>query len=463
MASVNQGYVTSFNLSETIDETLTINNLGGGSISDDLSIFAGNTKNTSKIVYKPNTPNFSITETAGTTLFKFDLLSCYGNGDPIKIKIGKIIADITYDYAFDELTVVFDGNHDLTSDAVGNFLTINNSYFDGPGTTFFNEKQFRIASIPTTSSITILNTGYIDVFEDEPGTFDPSANLAIGQTSRYVYATTTSFNLPAPLSYTDQYYTVLTNGIDQFKIATYYGRGQLIAPIQVTGNVNGPLIFERSNAVTQQNLVNLARPDFEDTFTNNAQNIEIYYNGVLDRSFNDNFDYLESILDSSNFFRLKKYRRSQSNTFDENPIKLEGNLRTLDPDNYNSGTEEIFAETSPGIFIIDPESSADNVIKLRSFSDNTSPWEYNGVDTLEYSAQSLVSTTTTQGQALAGQTMSIGNMILKGDPIAIENLQGVVATSSPNTFTPIQKFTHKLPVLINGEEYNVLLTNLTPE
>ena len=51
--SINQGYVRSFNLSETIDEVKSINNLAGGSISNDLSAFAGNTKNTSKVVYTP--------------------------------------------------------------------------------------------------------------------------------------------------------------------------------------------------------------------------------------------------------------------------------------------------------------------------------------------------------------------------------------------------------------------------
>jgi len=457
MASVNQGYVTSFNLSETIDETLTINNLGGGSISDDLSVFAGNTKNFSRIVYKPNTPNFSATITAGTTQFQFDLISCYGNGDPIKIKIGKTISDITYDFELDELTIEFDSAHGLVSDSIGNFITIVDSYFDGPGTIFFNERTLKIASIPTATSITIVNTGYLDIYEDEPGVFDPSANLAVGQSTRYTYAVTTSFPLPAPLSYTNDYFAVLSNGINQFKLSNSYRRGQLIVPLLITDPINDPLIFERSNAVTQQNLLNLVKPDFQDD--NNATGqAAIFYNDVLDRSFNENFDYLESILDSSNYFRLKKYRRSTSNVFRENPIKLEGNMRTLDPDNANVGTEEIFAETSPGIFIIDPDSSTDNIIKLRSFSDNTSPWEYDGVATLEYSAQSLVSTTTSQAQALAGQTMSIGNMILKGDPIGMDNLQGVVVESG--TFTPIQKFTHKLPVLINGEEYNILLTNL---
>lgn len=455
MTSLNQGYVTSFNLSETLDEILTINNLGGGSISQDLSIFSGNTRNFSRIVFKPNTTGFSVTDTGGSTLFQFDLLSCYGNGDPIKIKAGKLIDDMTYDFESDELTIQFSSDHNFSNEAVGNDITIVNSYFDGPGTLYFNERKLKIKSIQTSDTITITNTGYLGIYEKEPGVYDPDANLNIGEDSRYVYAITDSLPLPTPLSYTDQYYVVLSNGINSFRISTSYRRGQLIVPLQITETINDPLIFERSNAVTQKNLSNLVRPNFQD---NSDGQISIYNDGVLSRSFNENFDYLESVLDSSNFFRLKKYRRSVSNTFDENPIKLEGNMRTLDPDNANAGTEEIFAETSPGIFIIDPDSSLDNIVKLRSFSDNTSPWEYDGISTLEYSAQSLVSLTTTQAQALAGQTMSIGNMILKGDPVTIENLQGVITESS--LLKPIDKFTHKLPVLINGEEYNILLTNL---
>lgn len=458
MTSLNQGYVTAFNLSETADEVLTINNLGGGSISEDLSIFSGNTRNFSRIVFKPNSLGFSITNPGGSTSFQFNLLSCYGNGDPIKIKAGKLINDITYDFELDELTIQFNSDHNLPNGAIGNYIIIVNSYFDGPGTSYFNERNLRISSIPTSDTITIINTGYLDIYEEEPGLYDPSANLDIGEDPRYVYAVTDFLPLPSPLTYTDQYYTVLSNGINTFKISTSYRRGQLIVPLQITDPINDPLIFERNNAVTQKNLINLARPDFQDDAGTVTGQISIYGNSVLGRSFNQNFDYLESVLDSSNFFRLKKYRRSLSNTFNENPIKLEGNMRTVDPDDANAGTEEIFSETSPGIFIIDPDSSQDNIIKLRSFSDNTSPWEYDGVSTLEYSAQSLVSLTTTQAQALSGQTMSIGNMILKGDPVTIENLQGAITETS--TLKPIDKFTHKLPVLINGEEYNILLTNL---
>jgi hypothetical protein len=447
--SVNQGYVRSFNLSETLDEVLTIDNLGSGSISTDLKIFAANTKNISRIVYKPGLDNFSVTETGGTTLFTFDLLSCYGNGDPIKVKVGRTINNITYDYSNDELTLIFDQVHGLTNNDIGETIRIIDSYFDGLGTLFFNEKDFKIKAIASTTSVVLGDVGWSALFEDSPGTYDPTADLPIGQNPRYSFAICESFSLPIPLSYSQQYYVVLTNGINQFKISTSYVRGQLVTPIKLTESVNNPLIFERNNSSTQQNLVNLSVPEIFDTDTDGGFG-GIYFNSVLDRGFNENFEYLENILDSTNYFRLKKYVRSINNVFAENPIKLEGNLRTIDPDNFNSGTEEIFAKTSPGIFILDPNSTREEIIKLRSFSDNTSPWELNtGNQTLEYSAASISDPTQ--------QEMSIGNMILKGDPISLDNIQGIVVEVNNRTLS--QKFKYKLPVIINGEEYNLLLAD----
>lgn len=462
MTSANQGYVTAFNLSETLDEVLTINNLGGGSISEDLAVFAGNTTAISRIVYKPGEPGFSTVNSPIATRFSFDLLSVYGNGDPISIQAGKTISDMSHDFATDILTITFDNPHGLITPDIGAKITIVDSYFDGPATIFFNEKKFKIASIPDTTSITITNTGYLDVYEDPAGLYDPNANLALGQSTRYAYAITESFPLPAPLAYNTEYFISFSNGVGSFEVTEFFRRGLLVESILLTDPVNDPLIFVRKNAVTKTNLLNLIVPDFQDDRGTFVVGDAIYSNSVLSRNFNENFEYLENTLDSANFFRRKKYRRSASNTFDENPIKLEGIMGTLDPDPANSGTEDLFAETSPGIFIIDPDSTETNVIKLRSFSDNTSPWEFDGVDTLEFSAESLVSTSVTQAQALAGQTMSIGNMVLagpvNGDAISMASLQNVqVETGS---FTPSQRFTHKLPVLINGEEYNILLTNL---
>jgi hypothetical protein len=329
-------------------------------------------------------------------------------------------------------------------------MTIVDSYFDGPSPTFFNDKGFLIKSITSVNSLVLEDIGYSDRFTNPPGNYAPSVNLPPDQNTRYVYAINEYLPLPSPLSYSQKYYVVLSNGTDRFQIATEYVRGQLVNPILLSDPVDNPLVFQRTNEVTQQNLINLIFPDSENVVEETQE--FSFSNNIRFRSINDNFDYLESILDASNFFKQTKYVRSINNVFSENPIKIEGSLTTIDPDNFNDGTAEIFGETSPGVFILDPNSSKENIIKLRSFSDNTSPWELN-TSTLEYSAASLGA-----GSDPTQQEMSIGNMILKGDPISVDNIQSVVVESAPNII-PNQKFTHKLPVLINGEEYNLLLTD----
>ncbi len=430
--SINQGYVRSFNLSETIDEVKSINNLAGGSISDDISVFAGNTKNTSKVVYKPGLPN---NEIISNKIFRFDLLACYGNGDPIKLKAGRSISNLTYNSVNDSLTVTFNEPHGLTTTDIATKVTVRlrDTFFDGPGTIRFNENDYTIGGIAGTNTLILVDIEYEG---EEPGTFD--------STDRYPYAICNLFPLPNPLSYTQDYFVVLSNAIDRFQIATSYTRGQLVNPISITSTVNYPLIFERNNEVTQQSLRNLSLPEFQDDEFD-------YSNNILRISFGDNFDYLESILDAADYFRRKKYTRSNDNVFDANPLKVGGNIRTIDLDGFNSSTEKLFDEHSPGIFIIDPSSDPDNIQRLRAFSDNTQPWELDQASgTLEYAVIA--------GRSATNQEMSIGNMVLKGNPIAMDGVQNVIVESVTG-LTPPQKFTHKLPVIVNGEEYNFLLAS----
>jgi hypothetical protein len=430
--SINQGYVRSFNLSETIDEVKSINNLAGGSLSDDLSVFAGNTKNISTVVYKPGLPNNQI---INNKIFRFDLLACYGNGDPIKVKAGRSISNLAYNSINDTLTVTFNEPHGLiATDIVASLtLRLRDTFFDGPGTIRFNEKDYTIGSVIGTNTLSLINVGYDG---EDPGLFDT--------TNRYPYGICSLFPLPSPLSYTQDYFVVLSNAIDRFQIATSFTRGQLVNPISISSSVNYPLIFERNNTVTQESLINLSKPEFQDDEFD-------YSNNVLRRSFGDNFDYLESILDAANYFRLKKYTRSADNIFDANPVKVGGNIRTIDLDGFNSSTEKLFDVHSPGIFIIDPSSDPGNIKRLRAFSDNTQPWELDQASgTLEYAV--------IPGRPAANQEMSIGNMVLKGNPISMDGVQNVIVESVSGR-TPPQKFTHKLPVIVNGEEYNFLLTD----
>ena len=481
--SVNQGHVRSLNLSESPNDSLLLDNLATGTISEDISIFSNNTKNFSAIVWKPSTNNFTITETGNplTTLFKFDLLSCYGNGDTLKVRSAKIVTNIAYvasasNSGTEILRVTFNSNHNISGADVGKPIKLYDTFFS-VGTTFFNNKSFIIDSIHSATAVDVRNIGWeilntdVDGNVTLPGTFS--------NTNRYPYATCDVFQLPSytipssqnpnqvkQLSYSETYKVVLTNGINEFKIASSYTRGQLVYPFKLQSTVvNDPLVFERNNQVIQENLLNLAKPDFIDE---DLQNENIYFNDVLDRSIGQNFTELESSLDSANYFRIKKYSTVIDNTFTENPLKLEGSLSSFDPDRAVgqskntvdiipnvSDTVFLFYSNTSGVFIASPDSTPSNIIKLRSFSDNTSPWEENS-GVLEFSAGAIGINSSNQSE-LEDQEMSIGNLILEVNNSDNQALLQVSTTQITNAATTAGSFTHKLPVLINGEEYNLLL------
>jgi len=417
--SINQGYVRRFNLSETTDGVKTFNNLAGGSISTDLSIFSGNTKNTSTIVYKALEPGFSIRNVstdAGvvvSTAFIFDSISTYGNGDLVNIVAGRKIVDIVYENATDGIIIEFDIEHGIidTEITATSTLKIFDSSFES-GNNYFNNRTFKINSVVDTKKLKVIDTGYKVEF---PSSSDSNVAIPLGDFDAGVYSYCLSdlISLPLPLIRSQDYFVAFSNNVNEFKLTTLYSRSILVIPEALAVDnqtLNYPLAFVRKNVVTQENLFNLIKPTFEDDETNEP----IYGFNILGSTFTENFDRLESILDSGNFFKSKKYSRSFNNTFAENPIKLEGTLRTIDPDQFVAGTEELFADTSPGVFIVDPNSTVDNVEKLRSFSDNSSPWDLVS-GKLEYSAASLVTSQITQQEALNNQTASIGNLII-GDP-----------------------------------------------
>jgi hypothetical protein len=226
--------------------------------------------------------------------------------------------------------------------------------------------------------------------------------------------------------------------------------------------LNKNLVFERINSTTQENLFNLARPIFEDDdFT--------YRTGVLDNSFGGNFSLLESLLDGANFFRFKKYLSSKQNTFEEPELSLEGNLFTTDVDEFNKTPSDLLNQKSPGVFILDRDlSTLENIIRTRAYSDNTQPWEFVNGTTLEY--QVLRNRITGARQDPSTQEMQIGNLILAdksaSGTIELDGMQDVVVLNQTQIVTlgiPFSdpsrvRFTHKMPVLINGEIYSLCLS-----
>lgn len=473
MVLLNQGYVRFFNLEETIDARLSLDNLGGGTISNDLVIFSGNNNNKSSIFFdSEDTANYELTDLGKT--FKFqDFLSVYGNGDPVLVKTYIKIQNATYNNSDDSLTVTFNKPHEISQSTftAGVLFTIEDTFFEDLASPEFsitialNGKTYAAAFVNTTT-VKLLNIGYPE--QPSIGSFNP--------TNRNPYVTSKSLQLPTSIPqivYDQIYYIAFSNAQDEFRLATNYSRTDKINEITFNTPFNKNIIFERRNTCTKENLKNLARPASRDQdFT--------YTSGSLDRTFNENFQLLEERLDSANAIRFKKYTQEGNAIFNTDTVQFEGTLITSDLDDYNSTSLTVYdpalRQKSPGVYILDPSSTEENIIALRAYSDNTQPWKLLDNpdptrDVLEYQvlradpADPAGQNSAPRNSAL--QEMQCGNLTLSSSDLNNSNAQieleidptDILPTGSTTLTLSSDIFSHKLPMLINGEEYSVAVWN----
>ncbi len=457
MTSLNQGFVRSFNLDETIDAFKAINNLAKGSITADLVVFANNSENITRLVFDRTSPNNSVTTSGdGSEFLQSDKIGTFGNGDPVRIKTIVKINSAIYNQVTDTLFLTLSENHGINFGGGDVYVKMQDTYFDGPATTTLNDTYFLAQSGGGGNQLLLFDIGF-DLTTGGVGTFAPNFN----NVNRYSYIESFSLPLPIvtgnPLAYDETYYIVFSNAVNKFRIGRNFSRISLIDQINF-GTLNKNVVFERINECTQQNLLNLSTPTFED------DDFSYYFTGVLGRSFGQNFNLLESYLDNANYFRIKKYLTSSNNIFSEPELSFEGNLITSDPDAFNTTPTDLTNATSPGVFILDKDlSTTSNIVKTRAYSDNTQPWEFTGGTTLEYEV--LRNKITGTRQSLTTQEMQIGNLIIADKStsgmIELDGVQSVVSIASPTI--PAEdpsklKFTHKMPVLINGEIYSICLS-----
>ena len=140
---------------------------------------------------------------------------------------------------------------------------------------------------------------------------------------------------------------------------------------------------------------------------------------------NNSFDVAGSNVDTAKYFISKKYRNFNDTTTDRE-IKYEGSVTSADPANLNSGTSGLSDPKSPGVFIGD----------TRAFSSNDQPWTETG-SSLQTSSSEV----------------SVGDLTFLGD-IKIEGISPIAQSSNVN----VTSYTHKLPVVIDGVTYYLLLT-----
>ena len=213
------------------------------------------------------------------------------------------------------------------------------------------------------------------------------------------------------------YYICNSNGETQFKISTTSSTSSVgVSTISISGTPS-PAAFDivRKNPVHKENLIKYIMPEVQDAFGEFSWTSDI----------NNSFDVAGSNVDTAKYFISKKYRNFNDTTTDRE-IKYEGSVTSADPANLNSGTSGLSDPKSPGVFIGD----------TRAFSSNDQPWTETG-SSLQTSSSEV----------------SVGDLTFLGD-IKIEGISPIAQSSNVN----VTSYTHKLPVVIDGVTYYLLLT-----
>ena len=176
----------------------------------------------------------------------------------------------------------------------------------------------------------------------------------------------------------------------------------------------------RKDPVHQGDIINFIKPERQDEGFDYAGN-----------SINGTFTSTQSNNENAEFTITKKYKGTDSTTSNKD-IKTEGSILVHDPKPYNT-TPEAVANNLNGVFIGD----------TRAFSTDNNPW------TEETSSVKTQSEEVTIGELNFQGTGASGQETIDIDGITVTNLTGTPPGAS--------NFTHKMPILINGETYFILL------
>ncbi len=211
-----------------------------------------------------------------------------------------------------------------------------------------------------------------------------------------------------------RYYVCDSDGETRFKLS-YFPFRVGVSTIVVTTATPSSFYFIRDDSVSQENLLNFIPPDVKDVF--NFSYLDYRYN------INQSVINLQSSIESAAFTITKKYKSNEDTTVNTD-INVEGSVVIEDPAKLNTGSSGLEDPKSPGIFISG----------VRAFSNDSNPW--NRVGTALSTSSSSVN---------VGELYFANNISITG-----------VGTESA-TEVEVTTFTHKLPVVINGETYYLLL------
>lgn len=195
--------------------------------------------------------------------------------------------------------------------------------------------------------------------------------------------------------------------------------------------------FVRDDSVSQENLLRISTPEILNSpeTTGSADGAgDFFFSYDVGSSFDDSFNEIENNVNSSNFKRREKYVQNDSVTSDKR-IQIQGTLKVQDPAAELNDPNDLENETAPGIFVTDPFSDITDIQATRAFSTASNPWTEGTDDLITQSQQ-----------------VNIGNLNF-ANGIRIDGLD-VNSVSAANVAAD---FTHKIPVIVDGVEYFLLL------
>ena len=265
----------------------------------------------------------------------------------------------------------------------------------------------------STAGFSTLTDGFFD--------FGTTSNFVFTNDDPIKFDTSVSFGATT-FNTTDTFFICNSNGENKFKLSTTSSTSDTgINTISITGTASTNIFnFTRSDVVTKDNILNLIDPrSLQD------QDFRTISNGL---SIINAFDTVQENVENSKFFISRKYKGNADTTADRD-IKVEGVIKVNDPVNFNDSVADLGDAKSPGVFINN----------TRAFSSDNNPWE-------ELGSADGTGTLSTDSLEVSVAELSLVNSISIGG-----------TSTNSETSSNVTSFTHKLPVVINGETYSLLL------
>ena len=399
----NQGYRQDLNFLEHANDTIALSNLGGVGLAQDLRIIQNNLRNTSRLPF--NSMN-GITDEFIFTTDKVIGVSAISSIPDTSIENTSLITV--------ELATPY---HTYP----GGLVTV--AGVTGTGSTIFN------GSYPSI----VIGAGGTNVSYRKPNcVYTGSGDNVFGATVTYTSNTNNVYSNDdvvtvsqsvsvgsTTLNAGTRYFVCNSDTLSKFKLSfTPSVSGISTVNILDTKSDLTQFNFIKEEPVSRLNLENFIRPEIQDE--------ETFGSYLTGGSINSTFGSTQTNIENSNYFITKKYKGTNNTTVDT-VIKFEGTVNLFDPGNFNSTIGAVNSTSiSPGVFIGG----------TRAFSADNNPWSVSG-DFLETNADEV----------------TIGELLF-ADEINMSGVN-VAATSDGKT---AQSFTHKVPAVINGETYYLLMT-----